>query len=237
MKPFRARRGRINYVSELPKNAGEVWGYETFSIMEAPDGMRVAHIHCELDFDGLSVARDIVQSVKRDFDPHDGYVRLTVDGAFRGAASYRFTDKECVCEAFNVRDGAISQRFPLEPRPIRGLGTHALVSDGWSAATLDFARGPYRHDFKRNVVVSTHHLGATGPSIMPTDAGLEFLGEETVRTPAGEFRCRKIAYVGMTTTNHPPYIMWLTMDGDNLYVKGVVEGYLAARFELVELAG
>jgi hypothetical protein len=237
MPPFRARRGRIACISALERNRGEDWGHETFAITQGPDGMRVAHIHCELAFEGLSVARDIVQSLRADYHPHDGYVRLMVDGAFRGAASYRFSDTECVMDAFTTAEGAVRQRFALGPKPVRGLGTHALISDGWAAAGMNFKAGPYRQAFERNVVVSLHHLGATGPGITPTNTALEYLGDETITTPAGTFACHKVAYVGMTANNHPPYVMWLTSDGDFLFVKGVVEGYLASVFELVELTG
>jgi hypothetical protein len=119
---------------------------------------------------------------------------------------------------------------------MRGLGTHALQADGWNVAVLDYKKGPHREDFENNVMVSTHHLGATGPFIMPTTSGLEFVGAETVEVPAGRFEAYHVRYVGMVTNNHPPYDLWVTTDGDFIFLKGRVEGYMAARFELVSLS-
>lgn len=39
------------------------------------------------------------------------------------------------------------------------------------------------------------------------------------------------------TNDHPPYTFWLSTDGDFLFVKGIVEGYMAAVFELEDLEG
>ena len=52
--------------------------------------------------------------------------------------------------------------------------------------------------------------------------------------PAGRFDCYRVAFAGLTN-DHPAYDMWLTKDGEFLYVKGVVEGYMDASFELVSL--
>ena len=227
--------GRINYVSERPENTGALWGFETFAITPAKDGARSLVSHCELEFDGLRVCRDIIQSVHPDWHPIEGYVRLMVDEAFRGSAWYRFTDAECECEAFSVRDGRISQRFPLNRRPMRGLGTHAVQADAWNVAVLDWSKGPHREDFENNVMVSVHHLGATGPAIQPTTSGLEYVGEETITVPAGTFECRHVRYVGMVTNNHPPYDLWVTKAEPHVFVFGRVEGYMASRFELVAL--
>jgi hypothetical protein len=38
------------------------------------------------------VLRDVLQSADADFHPHDAYVRIVVDGRFRGSAWYRFSD-------------------------------------------------------------------------------------------------------------------------------------------------
>jgi hypothetical protein len=39
------------------------------------------------------------------------------------------------------------------------------------------------------------------------------------------------------TNAHPPYVMWVSADGDFVYVKGEVGGYMESVFELVELEG
>jgi hypothetical protein len=235
MQPLRRLTGRIVNISERADTAGAEWGFEEWAITQGRDGMRILQAHCELELDGLHVTRQITQSVHADYHPHDGHVRLMTDGRFAGSAWYRFGEREVECEAFTAKDGRVSQRFPLNRRPMRGLGTHALQADGWNVAVLDWEKGPHTERFVDNIMISIHHLGATGPRIETTRSGLHYFGEEDVTVPAGAFRCRKVAYVGMVTNDHPPYVLWVTADDDCLFVKGRVEGYMASRFELVSL--
>ena len=235
MKPLKRITGKSLYISERDANRGETWGFETFAITHAKDGVRTLTAHCELELDGLHVVRQISQSAHADWHPLEGHVRLLTDGRFAGSAWYRFTDHEVECEAFTLKDGRVSQRFALNRRPMRGLGTHALQADGWNVAVLDYAKGPHHEQFHNNIMISIHHLGATGPKIEVTTSGLQYYGDEDITTPAGTFRCHKVAYVGMVTNDHPPYVLWVTADGEFIFVKGVVEGYMGARFELVEL--
>lgn len=228
--------GKTLYISEREQNRGETWGYENFAITNARDGSRTLMAHCELELDGLHVVRQVSQSVHPDWHPREGHVRLLTNGAFAGSAWYNFSDAQVQCEAWSLKEGRISQTFPLNRRPMRGLGTHALQADGWNVAVLDYAKGPHHEQFHNNIMISIHHLGATGPKIEVTTSGLQYFGDEDVTTPAGTFRCHKVAYVGMVTNDHPPYVLWVTADGDFLFVKGVVEGYMASRFELVELS-
>ena len=72
--------------------------------------------------------------------------------------------------------------------------------------------------------------------ITTTESGLRYVGPETVTVPAGVFDCHRIAFVGLTN-DHPDYDMWLTRDGDFLYVKSEVGGYMDSVFELAELEG
>ena len=83
---------------------------------------------------------------------------------------------------------------------------------------------------------SLHHFGATGPMLVSSTSGLLYEGEAMVEVPAGRFRCHRLAFAGMTNA-HPPYSMWISADGDFLYVKGDVAGYMDSVFELTELQG
>jgi hypothetical protein len=132
-----------------------------------------------------------------------------------------------------VTDGRNSQQFPID-RSLRGFGTHALQSDAWLLARFDFERGGTQR-FRRNLLTSTHHFGATGPRFMTTDSGLELIGAETVTVPAGTFDCWRLRFVGLSN-NHPPYDLWVTRDGNFLYIRGTVSGYMDSIFELVEFA-
>ncbi len=227
------RRGRIDY---RKRNTGELWGQEEIRIHRGHDGIRVFAAHCEMTFDGENTVRDSVLSVHADFHPHDAYVRIMRQGHVTGTGWFLFTDTEASCESWTEADGRISQRFPIQ-RPIRGFGIHAVQGDGWLGATFPYGKGPgHVQFFGRNLLHSLHHFGATGPFITTSQSGLRYVGPETITVPAGTFDCYRIAFVGLTN-NHPDYDMWLTRDGDFLYVKGEVGGYMDSIFELAELEG
>ena len=51
---------------------------------------------------------------------------------------------------------------------------------------------------------------------------------------AGTFACYHFAYV-FVATDHPEYHLWVTTDGDFIFVKGTVEAPYCWSFELTEL--
>jgi hypothetical protein len=227
------RQGRIEY---RHRQSGEVWGVEEWRMTRGGDGLRVLSAHCEMRLGKEWVVRDSVQSAHPDYHPKDGFVRIMRDGELTGSGWFSFTDDEATCESRTRDEGRISQRFPIE-RPIRGFGMHAVQSDAWLTAAFPYDKGAgHVQFFGRNLLHSTHHLGATGPYIATTGSGLEYVGPETVEVPAGRFDCHCIRFVGLTN-DHPEYHLWVTRDGDFLYVKGVVEGYMDSVFELTELSG
>lgn len=232
-RPLPRRRGRISYAHA---KGGEVWGSEEWSITRGADGLRVMQAHCEMSFGGESVVRDSLLSVHPDYHPCDAYVRIMRDGALTGSGWFRFSDTEAVCESETRDEGRISQRFPIQ-RPIRGFGIHAVQGDAWLAAAFPYEKGAgHVQFFGRNLLHSTHHFGATGPFIVTTGSGLEYVGPETIEVPAGRFDTHRLRFVGLTNA-HPEYHLWVTRDGDFLYVRGEVEGYMDSVFELVELEG
>lgn len=232
-QPLPCRRGRIDY---RRRDTGALWGEETIRITRGGDGLRVFAAHCEMTFDGENTIRDSVLSVHADFHPHDAYVRIMRQGRVTGTGWFRFTDEEATCESWTEAEGRISQAVPIQ-RPLRGFGIHAVQGDGWLGATFPYDKGPgHVQFFGRNLLHSLHHFGATGPFIVTSESGLRYVGPETVTVPAGTFDCHRIAFVGLTN-NHPDYDMWLSRDGDFLYVKGEVGGYMDSVFELAELEG
>jgi hypothetical protein len=231
--PLPSRTGRIEY---RRRGTQELWGQDHIRITRGTDGMRVFAAHCEMTFDGETIVRDSVLSVQSDFHPHDAFVRIMRDGRVTGTGWFLFTDTEASCESWTEAEGRISQRMPIT-RPIRGFGIHAVQGDGWLGATFPYDKGPgHVQFFGRNLLHSLHHFGATGPSIVTSQSGLRYVGPETVTVPAGTFDCHRIAFVGLTN-NHPDYDMWLTRDGDFIYVRGEVGGYMDSVFELAELEG
>lgn len=229
--PLRRRRGRIEY-KHLP--SADAWGFEEWSITRGSDDLRVLVCHCEMRLGSEEVARDSILSVHPDFHPQDAFVRIMNRGELTGSGWFHFTDSEATSESFTSAEGRISQVVSIE-RPIRSFGVHAVQSDGWLAGNFPYAKGEGHTQFYgHNLLHSTHHFGATGPMIATTRSGLQYLGIEEVEVPAGRFQCHKLQFVALSNA-HPPYEMWVTTDGDFLYVKGVVGGYMDSSFELVEL--
>jgi hypothetical protein len=231
--PLPRRTGRIAYRHRAD---GQAWGFEDFALTRDAEGGRTLVVHCEMALGDEAVMRDSILTVDAAFQPRDAYVGILNHGRPTGSGWFRFADAEAEAEVFTAAAGRVSQRVPIT-RPLRGFGIHALAGDGWLAATFPYARGPgTTHFFGHNLLHSRHHLGATGPMLETSTSGLRYDALETVNVPAGRFDCHRLAFVGMTN-GHPPYVMWISADGDFVYVRGEVEGYMDAVFELEYLAG
>lgn len=229
--PLPRLRGRVTY-----RRCGDraPWGFEDWSITRGSDGLRVMSAHCEMALGTEHVVRDSILSVHPDFHPHDATVRIMNRGRVTGTGWFHFTDGAATCESWTAEQGRVSQTMTIT-RPLRGFVIHAVQGDGWLAATFPYDKGPgHRQFFGRNLLHSVHHLGATGPMIATTRSGLEYVGRETIEVPAGRFDCHRVRFVGLTN-DHPPYDMWVSADGDVLYVRGEVGGYMDSVFELSEL--
>jgi hypothetical protein len=180
---------------------------------------------------GREVFRHVVYAVDPGFHPHDALSHITVNGTYQGSAWYRFSDDLAECEGTNVEDGRISLRVPIS-RQMRGFGSHPLQADAWLMARLDYGSRNVQK-FTGNLLTSTDHLGATGPSFQTVDSAIRVIGEETVTTPAGTFSCYHLQFVEFSN-NHPAYDLWVTDDGEFHFVRGVVGGYMSSTFELEE---
>lgn len=234
LSPLPRRSGRISY---RHRRDDAEWGFEEFSIARQADGGRSLTVHCELAFGTDHVIRDTQLTVDAAYQPVEAYVRILNHGVPTGSAWFRFGEDLAECEGFSRAEGRISQRMAIE-RPMRGFGIHALMGDGWLVAGFPFARGAgYTHFLGgRNLLHSLHHFGATGPRLEASPSGLTYCGEETVTVPAGTFACHRLAFTGMTNA-HPPYHMWISADGDFVYVRGEAEGYMDSLFVLERLEG
>ena len=89
------------------------------------------------------------------------------------------------------------------------------------------------------MLTSPDHRGATGPMLFSLGFGLEFVGKENITVTAGTFDALHFRYVdtaGQLPQEHPPYDVWCSADGDYIFLKGGVGGYMQTYYELVELA-
>lgn len=85
--------------------------------------------------------RDVNLRLTPDWQPTESFVRIAVDGAFRGSAWFRFADDLAECEAFTTVEGRLSQRMTLA-RPLPAFGNHAMINDGSLLGLYDLDRGP-----------------------------------------------------------------------------------------------
>ena len=232
----RTIRGEILYTSKKPERMGEERGRESFIITVHTDGKRTLRAHCEID-DPPSVLRDVTLSMDADYYPLDCFTRLTLDDRFEGTGWMRLTETQAETESFNVRDGRISQRLDLERRT-RWLATHPIAGDGMAFAIFDRSRGPGKIFYPDMMVTSPDHRGATGPLLFKLGFGLEYVGDEEITVPAGTFNAYHLRYVdtaGQLPEEHPRYDVWCTADGDFIFLRGEVGGYMQTFYELTEL--
>jgi len=234
--------GRIVYTSTRPELAGRVRGGETFVITRYADGARTLRVHCAIDENSPRVLRDSITDLDRHWRPTGGFVRITVDERFVGSCWYRFTPTLAECEGYTEREGRIARRFELAS-PVRVFGTHPLFADGYLVQAYDLSEGPGRQTIGDFFMCAGHNRGADGPTLLhrPDGISVRYFGPEKVSVAAGEFDALHFqigdstddAYMG--TDIHPPYHIWVSADGDYLFLKASITGYYSSDYELVEL--
>jgi hypothetical protein len=237
--PHKTIRGTILYTSHKPDRYGQERGREYFTILKHEDGRRTLNVHAEID-DAPNVLRLVTTSVDADWNPTDAFVRLSVGDAFIGSSWYRFNDRFAECEGFTVKEGRFHQHFDID-RPVATLGAHPIQGDAWHLNGYDLSKGPGRQILPLIMMSSQDHRGATGPTLIPRDLALNFIGEEKVTVAAGTFDALHFKY-GVNEdyetedpTKHPPYHVWCTADGDYIFLKGQVAGYMKTYYELQSL--
>ena len=243
--PHRTIRGRIRYTSNQPGREGHERGREHFTITIHRDGRRTLRAVSEID-DPPPVLRDVTLSLGADWRPRDASVRLSVDDHFVGSSWFAFHEHTIECEGYTAREGRISQRLELDGPPCT-FGAHPIQGDAWHLNIVDLSRGPHWQTYPRLVMSSLDHRGATGPMLVvhPIGLRLAYLGEQRVTVVAGTFDALHFRYgppsgeapveTSNAPTRHPPYEIWCTADGEYLFLKAFVTGYMMTAYELVEL--
>jgi len=223
---YRLVHGELDYT-----HAGRKRGHERFTISVHGDGSRILRAMSEI-FE-TRVLRDVSLRIGPDWCPRDVFLRLTVSDEFRGSGWFTFDEGEARGEALHAPASRLSQQVRLSRR-VRSFGTHPIQGDAWHAGMFDLA-GPPRQHF-RDVMISSYAFdGATGPELLPLSFGLEWLGTEEVNVPAGSFRCRRFRFLlgEGEFSDHPPYEVWVTADGDNVLVRARVGPPRDLLYELV----
>jgi hypothetical protein len=236
-------RGKIHYTSDKPDRKGQERGREYFTITMHANGHRTLRAYTEID-DAPNVMRDVTLSLDANKKPTDCFVRLSVGDKMVGSSWFRFTRNEAECEGYTVAEGRISQRFALQ-QPLVGFGTHPIQADAWLTNIVDVSKGPHHHIYENVMMCSLDHRGATGPMLMPHPIGirLSFIGKERITVAAGTFDALHFRYSEQTDANaetrnepgkHPPYDLWCTADGEYVFLRAWVTGYMMTRYELTE---
>jgi hypothetical protein len=240
MMQHRTVRGRIRYTSKKPGMLDAERGREWFAFTHHADGRVTLRAQCEIEEPAPTVLRDIIYSLGPDGRPFDCLVRLSVGDSFMGSGMIVFHHARgvAVCTSHGPSIGRITQEMPIGGA-LDGFGTHPIVGDGYLTRCIDTSAGPVERTI-RVMLPSPDHRGATPPLLAFVSIDLAYLGDATITVPAGTFACRHFRFTdrsaaGMGGNEHPPYDMWVTADDDSVFVAGGVGGYMATRYELVEL--
>ena len=227
------KRGRLAYTSKKPDRMDEERGREWWTSIKHADGKRSLTAHSEID-DQPSVLRYVQLNLDADWRPLDASVRLSVGDQFTGSGWYRFGDGYIECETFTAADGRLTQRMETPPTPYM-FGAHAIQNDAWICSSFDLSRRDEIQTLPQ-LVSSTDHRGATGPTLASVTPVVEFVDEEQLSVIAGDFAAYhfRIGAVEGLPEKHPVYDLWTSADGDFIFLKGSVGGYMQTHYELVE---
>lgn len=235
-RDHRTLRGTIRYTSKKPDRMDEERGREYFTINVHSDGKRTCIAHCEID-DRPSVMRDITYSLDEDWYPMDCFVRIVVNDRFMGSGWFRFAADYAECETYTALDGRVTQRMETNGR-LATFQNHAIVCDAWHMHLFDLSKaGQGVQSIDEMLLSSPDHRGATGPMLFRIGFGVEYVGEETIDVEAGHFDALHFRFVSSPglPEAHPPYDIWCTNDGDFIFLRGDIGGYMQTFYELVEL--
>lgn len=243
MRPHQTLRGHIHYTSRKPDRLGEERGREHFCITKHGNGRRTLRAHAEID-DPPNVLRDVTLTMDKDWITHDAFVRLSVGDETVGSSWFRFEDRHAECEGWTAERGRFSERVEYD-RPPALFGTHPIQGDAMHLHAVDRSNGPGVHVFDRFLMSSLDHRGATGPSLVWREPGMrvEYIGEEQITVAAGTFDALHFCYGDRHDTDlganepgkHPPYEVWTTADGEFIFLKAFVTGYMMTHYELTRL--
>ena len=227
-------RGTVLYTSKKPERMNQERGREYFWISTHADGSRTCTAHCEID-DRPSVMRDITYSLDKDWVPTDCFVRISVGDAFMGTGWFRFHPQYAECETYTKLEGRVTQRMDIDT-PLVTFQNHAIACDAWHLRLYDRTKpGPQK--IEQILLSSPDHRGATGPMLFSISMFMQFIGEERITVKAGTFDALHFQFVSAPglPIEHPPYDIWCTADGEFLFLKGGVAGYMQTHYELTEL--
>ncbi len=224
--------GKILYIGDEEGERGREW----FDVSVEADGNRTLRAKCEIDGSAVhnfSVLRDVTFTLDRDWRPLDAFVRIIVNGEFKGCSWFRFGDRQAECEGFTATEGRISQKVSTDGWP-RSFGSHPVVCDIWHLGGWDWSSGE-RSQRWPCLMSSPLSSGASGPMIFRYPLEAEYLGEERQTVPAGTFDTKHFVFPTHGNEDWDPEYLWFT--GEDLILVKIRWDHLRTTYELVELSG
>jgi len=203
---YKSVSGEVLYLHD---DEGQV-GHEEFIITKDLNQNRTLRAVCQIYEENL--LRDVTYTVDEKWIPQDAFVRLSVNGAFKGSSWFKFSGNIIECENFTTEAGRASQKQFLKG-PIQSFGAHPVSNDAWGCAAYDMDSPLEKQYFQNVVTTSKTAHGNTGPSIMLTEKYISFHGEENISVPAGSFDVNyyQISWDGREDMkNWPPIHIWVT---------------------------
>ena len=225
--PHRSYQGRIAYLTQ-----GAETGREHFRVTVHADGSRTLRAACEMD--DFDLVRDVVLSLDARWRPTDAYVRLCVDGAFSGAAWYRFDGCRAECHGVTAAGGPFSDVQTTE-EPIQSFGSHSLHNDAWLIARVRGCGGDLDSLVGWSFTTSLSAHGGTGPELVRIHSGLLDItdcGHEPVVVAAGRFDAH---HVRVDVADVDCFDIWAA--GEDCVPVRLSSDGLRQTYELTELDG
>lgn len=182
---------------------------------------------CEMDDIGL--LRDVSVSLNQQWQPIDGFCRITKNGQVAAASWFSFYPEQVIVESEVAGVGRTTQNFANLP-PFTYLGLHPLQGDALVTSQVDKSK-PGQYVAVHGLTNSLSENGDQGLSATPVTIDVAYLGNEQLTVMAGCFETRK--YALRWQAHWPPAYVWVR-EGDFVFVKMIWE-QVDNWYELVEL--
>ena len=194
-------------------------------------------LHASSENAERGVVREALCTVTAAGRPHDAYTRIHLDGAYEGSGWFRFGADFAEAECFNVKTGRSSQRLALSGA-VCGFGAHPVSTDLLLCGGYDRGVGGVQRP--PNVFLSSpDHFGRTGPLLAPVVLDVEYVGRETIDTPAGRLDADHWRFPGDDGSaghGHPTEDLWALADTFVL-LHAEVGGGIGTTYQLTALEG
>lgn len=204
-------------------------GREVASYDFHDDGQVTYHVSSHSD--DPRIARDAIYTLGPDWRPREAFVRLQVDGRYEGSGWFRFEPGQVTSETFNAARGRRSEVTKLDV-PARSFVAHPVSTDVMLAAAYERG-GPRRQKLPGCYTSSADPYGRVGPSLAPSEVWLEYLGQETLPTPAGAMTADRYELFTAAAATESLETLW-TLPGTSLFLRAQARGVYSTVYELVD---